>query len=133
MICLCIESAFSDESAYFDCVIVLLALIITDNQIISMKYFYVMKYSLQNEFFWNKSIHLSENYYIYNQNICFDIVLCVFLAVLNMQYLHYIMNSEILCIDFCCNYFLIWLTDCIFNHMFNHYHEMSFNHVSFWF
>src|SRR5204862_2945895 len=98
---------FLSESAYFDCMIILLTLIAADNQTVSVKYFYIMKHFLQNEFLLNKSVCLSENYYIYNQNIYFDTVLYVFLSVFNMQYFHHIMNSEILCIDFCYDYFLI--------------------------
>src|SRR5436189_1684740 len=107
MICFCTEFTFSDESAYFDCVIILLILIAADNQIILMKYFYIIKYFLQNEFLLNESVCLSENCHVYNQNVCFNTVSCAFLAVLNMQYLHHVMNSEILCVDFCYDHFLI--------------------------
>ena len=77
----CTEFTFSDESAYFDCVIVLLTLIAANNQTVSVKYFYIIKYFLQNEFFLNESVHLSENHHIYNQNVYFDIISCAFLAV----------------------------------------------------
>ena len=60
------KSAFSDESAYFDCVTVLLILIAVNNQIILMKYFYIMKHFLQNKFFLNESICLSKNCHVYN-------------------------------------------------------------------
>ena len=72
-----------------------------------MKYFHIVKHFLQNQFFLNENIHLLENYHIYNQNVCFDIVLHAFLVMFNMQYFHHIVNFEILCIDFCYNYFLI--------------------------
>ena len=133
VICFCTEFTFSDESAYFDCVIILLILIAVNNQIISMKYFYIMKHFLQNESFLNENVHLLENHHIYDQNICFDIISCAFLAVLNMQYFHHVINYEILCIDFWCDYFLIWLTDCVSDHMLNHYHERDSSHASFWF
>ena len=40
------------------------------------------------------------------------------------------MNFEILCIDFCYNYFLIWLTNHIFNHMLDHDYETSSDHTN---
>src|SRR5438034_7210147 len=107
MICFCTESAFLSEFAYFDCMIISLILIAVNNQTVLMKYFYVMKHFLQNEFLLNKSICLLKNHHIYDQNVCFNIISCAFLAVFNMQYLHHVMNSEILCVDFCCNCFLI--------------------------
>ena len=131
MICFCTESAFLNEFAYFYYVIIMLILIIINNQIISVKYFHIIKYLLQNEFFLNKNVYLSKNYHIYNQNIYFDIILYIFLVIFNMQYFHYIVNSEILYIDFCHNYFLIWLIDCVFNHMLNYYYKINSNYMNF--
>ncbi len=88
-----------------------------------------MKHLLQNEFLLNKSICLLRNYHVYNQNVCFDTILCASLAVSDMQYLYHIMYSEILCIDFCYNCFLIWLTDYILDYMFDHDCEVSFDHA----
>src|SRR6266536_2784615 len=99
MICFCTEITSADRSADFDHVIIMLTLIAVNNQTVSVKYFHIMKHFLQNEFFLNESVHLSENCHIYYQNACFAAVLCAFLAVSDMQYLHYIMNSEILHVD----------------------------------
>src|SRR5438046_1438814 len=107
MICFCTEITFVSESVDFDCVIITLILIATDDQTVSVKYFHIMKHFLQNEFLLNESVHLSENCHIYYQNVCFAAVLCASLAVFNMQYLHHIMNSEILHIDLCHNCLLI--------------------------
>src|SRR5436190_21724134 len=107
MICFCTEITSVNRSANFDHMIIVLTLIAANNQTVFVKYLYIMKHFLQNESFLNESVCLSENHHVYDQNICFDIISCAFLAILNMQYLHHVMNSEILCINFCCNHFLI--------------------------
>ena len=133
MICFCTEFTFLNESAYFYCVIIMLILIAVNDQTAFVKYFHIIKYFLQNKFFLNENVHLSENHHIYNQNVCFDAVSCIFLAVFNMQYFHHIMNSEILCVDFCHNHLLIWLIDHVLDHMLNHYCETDSDHTSLWF
>ncbi len=85
---------------------------------------------MQNEFFLNENVYLLKNYYIYNQNVCFNIILCAFFTIFDIQYLHHIMYSEILCINFCYNYFLIWLTDYILNHMLDHDYKISSNYIN---
>ena len=131
MICFHTESASSDEFAYLDHVTVLLALIAADNQTVSMKHFHIVKHFLQNESLLNESVCLSENHHIYDQNVCFNIISCIFLVVFNMQYFHYFMNSEILHVDFCHHHFLIKLIDHVFNHMLDHDCEVSSDNTSF--
>ena len=130
---ICFDLKFTSENwlTYFFNVIIFLTVIAMSNETISVKHFYIIKHFLQNKFFLNDDICLLRCCHIYDQLVCFDVVLFLS-AVFDMQHLHYSVNSEVLSVYFCNHSFLIFLRECISCHVLDHDHEASSDDSDLW-